>query len=125
MDIALYQVIVFVLTIITQFLIVRRFMLGKFNIPELVVSSVVLLLLFIATMFPDSFSNRLAALLGIKSNINAVLFGGILLSLWLNFRLWMLLRVQDKKMAKIIRLISLKKYRLDSEESNKKDDSTL
>ncbi len=110
MNIALYQIIVFVLTILTQFLIIRRFILGKFNVPELVVSSAVLLLLFIATMFPDSFSNKLADLLGIKDNINAVMFGGILLSLWLNFRLWMLLRVQDKKMARIIRLLSLRNY---------------
>ena len=110
MNIAVYQIISILFAVTLEVLIVRRFVMGKFKLMELVISSIALFILLLAAMFPDNFSNRLAQLLGIKDNINAILFGGLLVSFWLNFRLWMMLRTQDKKMARIVRLLGMKEY---------------
>jgi hypothetical protein len=107
MEIKVYQIIVVILGLLFQVLIVRKFVQGSFRLPELLVSSLTLIIVFFAAMFPDGFSSKLAYLLGIESNINAVLFGGLLLSLWLNFRLWMILRNLEKKFSRIISQLSI------------------
>ncbi|HKK88576.1 MAG TPA: DUF2304 domain-containing protein [Saprospiraceae bacterium] len=107
MDLRVYQIITLLTAIVLQVIIVRKFRQGSFRLPELMVSSLVLLVLLMAAINPGGFSNRLANLLGIENDINAVLFGGLVLSLWFNFRLWMLLRTLEKKFSRIITHLSI------------------
>ena len=82
----------------------------------MVVSLLILVAFFCLAMFPDAISNTLARWLGIKNNINAILFGGIVLSLWLNSRLGVLIREQDRRISQLNRNIALR-------EKNKSADS--
>ena len=74
---------------------------------ELLIGLLFAILITLLAVFPDAISNNFAKLLGIKSNINAVMFGGIILSLWLNFRLWMLIRHQDRPISSLNSKIAL------------------
>lgn len=109
MNIAVYQVISIIISISLFYLLIRRYVKGRLTAVELLVSGVLLFMLFLAATFPNAFSNKLAQILGIKSNINAVLFGGILVSLWLNFRLYIMLRKLSRRINALVSELSIKK----------------
>ncbi len=107
MEFRVYQIIILLAAIVLQIIIARKFRQGSFRLPELLVASLVLFVLLLAAINPGGFSNKLAQVLGIENDINAVLFGGLVLSLWFNFRLWMILRTLEKKFSRIITHLSV------------------
>ena len=118
MEFRVYQIITLLTAVVLQVIIVRKFKQGSFRLPELLVSSLVLIILLLAAINPGSFSNKLAQLLGIENDINAVLFGGLVLSLWLNFRLWMILRTIEKKFSRIVTHLSILNEEGEGQESD-------
>ena len=108
MNLRLFQIVVILIAIAFAFVWVRNFRTAKIKMFELLVGLFFAVAFALLAIFPDAISNNIARLLGIKSNINAVMFGGIILSLWLNFRLWMLIRHQDRRITNLNSKIAIK-----------------
>jgi hypothetical protein len=58
-------------------------------------------------IFPDAITDRLAKWLGIKSNINAILFLGLGILFFIQFRLFFLLKKQNHTITELARKIAL------------------
>lgn len=105
----LFQIVVIIIAMVFAVVWMRNFRSAKIRMFELLVGLFFAVLITLLAIFPDAISNNFAKLLGIKSNINAVMFGGIILSLWFNFRLWMLIRYQDRRISTLNSKIAIEK----------------
>ena len=59
-------------------------------------------------LFPDTISKPLAKFLGIKNNVNAILFAGLGLMALVQFRIYILLRKQRADITELARILALK-----------------
>ena len=110
----LFQIVVILIAVVFAIVWVRNFRSAKIRMFELLVGLFFAVLISLLAIFPDAISNNFAKLLGIKSNINAVMFGGIILSLWLNFRLWMLIRFQDRRITELNSKVAIQGFEKDT-----------
>ena len=61
----------------------------------------------VVAVFPDATTNFLSKTIGIKDHINAIIFIGLAISFFINFRLFNSLKKQNKIISDLIRKIAL------------------
>ncbi len=61
----------------------------------------------IFAIFPDFFSNLIAKIFGIKSNINAIIFFCIGILFFVIFKMYFMIKKQDKAITDLVRHIAL------------------
>jgi len=92
------------LFIANQFL---RYTRGRLNLGELIFGLFVWSSIGLLALFPDQISNFIAALFGIKSNTNAVLFFGLGMLFYFQYRLYRIQVNHRREITKLTRIIAL------------------
>lgn len=103
MEIRIFQILIpslAVLAIVYQIWSLKN---EKSTIFEVFIFSIFWLTLSLLSFYPDFFSNSLANLLGIKDNTNAIIFAALGLIFYLQYRLYKILKKQDKILTDFIR----------------------
>ncbi len=108
MEIRLFQLIVPAIALLFVAGIVTRYTGGRINLRELVFSVVFWLGVGIFAIFPDRISNFVAEVFGIKSNVNAVLFLGIGILLYLQFMMYAEIKENRRKLTIVTRELALR-----------------
>ena len=110
MDFRLFQWLVpavAILFMLNQFLRYRR---GRINLGEAIFVSAIWLSVSLLALFPDTISNYIADLLGIKSNTNAILFVGLGCLFYFQYRLYRIQVQQRRDITALSRKIALREY---------------
>ncbi len=108
MNLRLFQIIFMLIAIAFMIVWVSYFRAAKIKMFELLVGLVFAVVFILLATFPDAITSHIGRPLGIIDNINAMLFGWMILSLWLNFRLWMLIRHQEQRITEMNSKIAIK-----------------
>ena len=107
MEIRAFQVIVILLSLVFLYRVVRKHRRSQVNLIETGLGLAFWTATLLLALFPDTISTQLAKIFGIKDNINAVLFILIGLLGVIQFRLFNILRNQDKALTAIIRQLAI------------------
>ncbi|MEL6670154.1 MAG: DUF2304 domain-containing protein [Bacteroidota bacterium] len=108
MEIRLFQILIptiGLLFVVTQ---IARQAKGKVTLRETILVAVFWIAVSAVAIFPDRISNFFAELLGIKDNVNAVLFLGIVTVLYFQFLLYNRYKGQQRQLTKLTRMIALR-----------------
>lgn len=102
-----FQIIVLIVSIIFLFRVIKKYRKSQVNLIETILGLTFWSATLLLALFPDSISNKLARIFGIKDNINAVIF--ILMGFLgvIQFRLFNLMRHQNQAITNLIRKIAL------------------
>ncbi len=108
MEIRLFQLLVPAVALLFVAAVATRYLKGKINLSEFLLSLIFWLGLGIFAIFPDVISNFVAKLFGIKDNVNAVLFLSIGVIVYLLFKLYSEIKENRRKLTLLTRKIALK-----------------
>ena len=113
-----FQIIVLIISLIFLYRVIKKYTKSQVNLVETALGLIFWMSTLSLALFPDTISNTLARLFGIKDNINAVIF--ILLGFIgvIQFRLFNILRKQDKALTAIIRKIAIMDQQIDQDEDS-------
>lgn len=105
---ATYQIIVPLIAVIFLGYTVAQHIKGRNALSELIFWGIFWMFVVLLALFPDQITDRLAKWLGIKSNINALIFLALGVLFFLQFRLYFLLKRQNHTITELVRKIALK-----------------
>lgn len=105
----LYQIIVPLVSIVFIWSLLQRFWTAKASWQETFVGMVFWIAIIVFSFFPDFFSNAIARVFGIKSNINAVIFFCLGLIFFFQYKLFFLIKQQQAALTELTRKIALNK----------------
>ena len=108
MNLRLFQLVFILIAIVFSIVWIRNFREARIKMFELIVGLLFAVVFTLLAIFPDAITSHVGRPLGIIDNINAMLFGWMILSLWLNFRLWMLIRYQDQRITQLNSKMAIK-----------------
>lgn len=107
MQLALFQIIVPIISLLFIAGMVRRFYRGKAGWEETLFGSLFWAAVILFALLPDFFSNWIARIFGIKSNINAILFFCIGLIFFFQYKLFFMIKKQQSDLTRLVRKIAL------------------
>lgn len=107
MEIRYFQIIIPLISLLFIAFQIRDYTRRKAGINEVVIVSLFWVAVAVLALFPDFFSELLADALGIKSNINAILFFAIGLLFYLQLRMYKTIKKQDELLTELTRKIAL------------------
>lgn len=110
MEIRFFQIlvpIVAILFIYSQFSDYKR---GRSSIYESMIIGSFWISVVALSLFPDLFSQIIAKLFGIKSNINAVIFFALGILFYAQFKMYKLIKRQDEVLTRMARKIALDEH---------------
>jgi hypothetical protein len=107
MKLEIYQIIVPFAGALFILGLLRRFWMSKASWQEALVGGTFWLGIILFALFPDFFSNLIARIFGIKSNINAVIFFCIGLIFFIQYRLFFMLKKQETALTTLTRRLAL------------------
>lgn len=102
-----FQVVVIIISAIFLYRVIAKYIRSQVNLAETALGLLFWLSTLLLALFPDTISAKLAKIFGIKDNINAVIFILIGFLGIIQFRLFNLLRNQDKVLTAIIRKLAI------------------
>ena len=108
MEIRVFQVIVPLVGLLFIISFITRYLKGKATINETILSILFWLGISIFAIIPDLISNFIAGIFGIKSNINAIIFLSLGILLYMQFRMYNLIKEQELKLTRLTRQLALK-----------------
>ncbi|MEZ5030598.1 MAG: DUF2304 domain-containing protein [Saprospiraceae bacterium] len=103
----LYQIIVPLVSLVFIWSLLQRFWRGTASWQETLVGMFFWVAVILFSFFPDFFSNLLARVFGIKSNINAVIFFCLGLIFFFQYKLFFLFKQQQTALTELTRKIAL------------------
>lgn len=115
MEIRLFQIIVPLIALFFIVGLILRYRKSKITVYEMTIGSGFWLAVLLVAIFPDFFSNYVARIFGIKSNVNAIIFFCIGLLFFIQFKMYFLIRKQEKDLTELTRKLALARYLEDSE----------
>ena len=107
MELRLFQIVVPFIGILFIFYLGRRYSQSKITVYELGLGILFWVAVSIFAIFPDFFSNLIAKLFGIKSNVNAIIFFCIGILFFILFKIYFLIKNQEKALTDLVRHIAL------------------
>lgn len=110
MDLALYQIIVPFLCFLLIAKAFSNYFRGKKTIRELIALSIFWLIVALIAIFPF-LTEKLAFILGIKSNVNAVVFTSLGILSYICFRLLIVSENQEQELTRLTRALALRDFR--------------
>lgn len=108
MGIRFFQIIVPVISLVFILGLHTRYRKGRLTLREFIFSFTFWLCVGIFSVFPDPISNFLADVLDIKSNVNAVIFVGQGITLYLVYLLYGEVRENRRQVTELTRQIALR-----------------
>ncbi|MEO1516242.1 MAG: DUF2304 domain-containing protein [Bacteroidota bacterium] len=108
MEIRAFQIVVPLISLLFIISFVNRYRKSKTSLKEAMLSSLLWLGIGIFAIIPDLISNFIASAFGIKSNINAIIFLSLGVLLYMQFRMFSILKEQEAKLTQLTRQIALR-----------------
>lgn len=108
MELRLFQIIVPIIAVIFIYSQSVRHIKGKTSVFEMLVINIFWISVGVFAVFPDVISNFIANAFGIKSNINAILFLSIGFILFFQFRLYNMIKEQQRAITILTRELALR-----------------
>lgn len=118
MQFEIYQLIVPLLGMVMITGLIRRFTLSKAGWQEALVGIAFWSGVIIFAIFPDTISNFIARLFGIKSNINAIIFFCLGLIFFFQYKLFFMIKQQESALTRLTRMLALKEETLRDKETH-------
>ena len=103
----IYQFVVPVVGLIGILISVRQYNKGNNTLFESFLWCFLWLFISFIAIFPDATTIYLSKTIGIKDHINAIIFIGLAISFFLNFRLFIQVKKQNKLITDLVRKIAL------------------
>lgn len=110
MQLALYQIIVPLLCTLLILKAFSNFFRGKKTIRELIALSIFWVLIALIAIFPF-LTEKLAFILGIKSNVNALVFTMLGILCYTCFRLLVVSENQEQELTRLTRALALRDFK--------------
>lgn len=110
MEIRIFQIIVPLIALAFVMNSILRYSSSRITLRELLLSLFLWLSVATFSIIPDVISNFIASLFGIKSNINAVIFFSIGFLLYMQLRMYSVLKQQEKQLTQITRRLAIKEF---------------
>ncbi len=107
MKIEIYQIIVPLVGIIGILYSLKQHIKGINTVFESLLWSVLWLFVSLVAIFPDAITVFLSKSIGIKDHINAIIFIGLAISFFLNFKLFDSFKKQNKLITDLVRKIAI------------------
>jgi len=108
MELAIFQIIVPLISLLFIAGLVRRFYRARASWEETLIGSLFWLAVILFAIFPDFISRWIANLFGIKSNINAIIFFCIGLIFFFQYKLFFMIKKQQTDLTHLVRQLALK-----------------
>lgn len=113
----LYQFIVPIVSLVGIIISIRKYKRGINTAFETVLWTGLWLFISLVAILPDQTTFLLSKTIGIKDHINAIIFIGLAISFFLNFKLFNSLKKQNKLISDLVRKIAIENRK--GNESNK------
>jgi hypothetical protein len=107
----IFQVIVPLVGIIGIIYSIRQFRTGINTFFESLLWVLLWLFVSLVAIFPDSTTNFISKSIGIKDHINGIIFIGLAISFFLNFKLFNSFKKQNKIITDLVRKIAIEKQK--------------
>lgn len=108
MDIRVFQVLISFIAMLFVLNMANNFRQLKIGYWELIIGFFFSLFLLLFAVFPDSISETFAKILGIESNINAVVFLSIISLFFIQVKMFFKIKRQEKILTLLTRKLALK-----------------
>jgi hypothetical protein len=105
----LYQIIVPLVGLVGIAFTLRQFRTGINTFFESALWTILWLFISLVAIFPDAITFFLSKSIGIKDHINGIIFIGLAISFFLNFKLFNSFKKQNKIITDLVRKIALDK----------------
>ncbi|MEO1261263.1 MAG: DUF2304 domain-containing protein [Bacteroidota bacterium] len=115
MELRFFQIIVPLIALYFIANLIFNFRKSQITIAEMIIGNIFWVAALIFALFPDHISTKIALVFGIESNVNAIIFFCIGLLFLNQFKMYFLIRKQEKSLTILTRKLALKNY---SEEGN-------
>jgi len=116
MEIRIFQIVVPLLSLLFATGLTIRYRKGKINLREYLFSLFFWMGLTTFSIFPDAISTFIAKVFGIASNVNAVIFLGMGIMIYLIFMLYEEIRKNRQQLTELSREIALREVEKDTTE---------
>ncbi len=107
MKFEVYQILVPIISLVAIAMTVKSHTKGENTMFESFFWIVFWMGVSLIALFPDLTTNYLSKLLGIKDNVNAVIFIGLAASFFIHFRTFNIIKLQNKTITELVRKIAL------------------
>lgn len=107
MELRLFQIIVPLIALFFMAGLVMRYRKSKVTVYEMAIGSGFWLAVLLVALFPDFFSVKIARIFGIENNVNAIIFFCIGLLFFIQFKMYFLIRKQEKDLTELTRKLAL------------------
>lgn len=115
MEIRIFQIFVPLVAIIFIISLFIHYRKGKSPLSVTIISMLFWIAVGLFAIWPDKISNTIASAFGIKSNINAVIFLSIGIIFFILFKIYNLIKEQERSITLLTRKLAIKEY--ENEES--------
>lgn len=110
MEIRIFQIIVPLISVLFIISFITRYLKAKSSVQETILAILLWVGIAIFAIIPDTISNFIADLFGIKSNINAIIFLSIGALLYMQIRLFNIIKDQKQKLTKLTRRLAIEDF---------------
>lgn len=107
MKFEVYQIIVPIIGLLVIAMTVRQHLLGKNTFFETSFWIAFWIFVSLIAIFPDPITVFISKTLGIKDNINAIIFTGLALSFFIHFNMFMIIKKQNRTITELVRTIAI------------------
>lgn len=107
MEIRLFQIVVPLIAFLFIVNIIRRYLKSNITVYELCLGVLLWIAVFALSIFPDFFSNLIAKIFGIKSNVNAIIFFCLGILFFVLFKMYFMIKKQEKAITDLVRHLAL------------------
>ena len=114
MKIEFYQILVPLIGLTGSIISIRKYKAGDYTLFESFLWIMLWAFISFVAIFPDATTIYLSKSIGIKDHINAIIFIGLAISFFLNFRLFNSLKRQDKVVTDLVRKIAIERVHQDN-----------
>lgn len=103
----IYQFIVPIVSLVGIIISFRQYKRGINTLFESLLWGFLWLFISLVAILPDATTVFLSKTIGIKDHINAIIFVGLAISFFLNFRMFNYLKIQNKVISDLVRKIAI------------------
>jgi|LakMenEpi03Aug12_release.lakeMendotaPanAssembly.Ray.scaffolds.fasta_scaffold238929_1 hypothetical protein len=103
----IYQILVPCIAVIFMYVSIKQYVSGKNTFFEMFSWCLIWFFIIAVAIVPDLITVHLAQILGIKSNINAIIFLSLGILFFLQYNLFLTIKRQNKTISELIKKIAL------------------
>lgn len=109
MTLETYQIIVPVISIAGIILTINQYRKGNNTLFETLLWSALWTFIMLVALFPNKITIFLSKTIGIKDHINAIIFIGLAISFFINFRLFNAIKSMNRQLTELSRKMAIEK----------------